>query len=227
MNALRKSSFISLLLALTVTGSANLSQAVDDQALTGTVIETMDNGGYTYVQIENNSGKTWVAVPKTQVVKGQELTFAPGTKMDNFESKSLKRKFDRITFSSGVLETAKTNAETEVNSLAEAAFAEVARSYRAAAVKPTLPEEARKFKVQAEYAFNKKEFDGAVMRYQAALDKAPWWPEGHFNRALILSELSRYREAIVEMKKYLTLVPEAPDVRAAQDRIYQWESELK
>jgi ankyrin repeat protein len=109
----------------------------------------------------------------------------------------------------------------------EAAFTEVARSYRTATVKPTLPEEARKFKVQAEYAFSKKDFDGAVARYKEALDVAPWWPEGHFNRALILGELSRYRDAIREMKKYLMLVPDAPNARTAQDNIYRWESGLK
>lgn len=109
----------------------------------------------------------------------------------------------------------------------EAAFTEAAASYRAATVKPTLSEDARKFKVQAEFAVSKKEFEGAAARYKEALDIAPWWPEGHFNRALILGELSRYRDAMKEMKKYLTLVPDAPNARAAQDKIYQWEGELK
>jgi len=109
----------------------------------------------------------------------------------------------------------------------EAPFAEVARSYRVATVKPRLPEEAHKFKARAEYALNKKEFEVAVARYKEALDVAPWWPEGHFNRALILGELSRYRDAIREMKKYLMLVPDAPNARTARDNIYGWESELK
>lgn len=128
-----------------------------------------------------------------------------------------------------LLEKAKTiSAVTDPSSPAEeAAFTEAARSYRAATVKPTLPEEARKFKVQAEFAFSKKEFANAAERYKKALDMAPWWPEGRFNRALILGELSRYGDAIREMKRYLTLVPDAPNARAAQDKIYQWEGELK
>lgn len=109
----------------------------------------------------------------------------------------------------------------------EAAFAETAAKYRAVAVKPALPEEARKFKVQAEFALNKKEFEKAAELYKEALDIAPWWPEGHFNRALMLGELSRYRDAIREMKRYLALVPDAPNARAAQDKIYQWEGEMK
>ena len=103
MKVLLKISFIVLVLALTVTGSALPSFAADDQALTGKVIESMDSGGYTYVQIENNGKKTWVAVPKTKVVEGQDITFAPGTEMGNFESKTLKRTFDNIIFSGGVI----------------------------------------------------------------------------------------------------------------------------
>jgi hypothetical protein len=56
------------------------------------------------------------------------------------------------------------------------------------------------------------------------LDIAPWWPEGHFNRALIMGETKKYWDAMREMKRYLLLVPDAPDARAAQDKIYQWES---
>lgn len=105
----------------------------------------------------------------------------------------------------------------------EAAFRESARRYREMPVKPSLPEEARKYKVQAESAFNRKDFDEAAARYQDVLKVAPWWPEGHFNRALILGETGRYRKAIEEMRKYLMIVPDAPDVRAVQDKIYEWE----
>lgn len=103
MKILLKVSFIVLVLALTVTGSALSSYAAGAQVLSGKVLQTMDSGGYTYVQIENNGGKTWVAVPKTKVVKGQDISFAPGVEMQNFESKTLKRKFDSIIFSGGVI----------------------------------------------------------------------------------------------------------------------------
>lgn len=105
----------------------------------------------------------------------------------------------------------------------EAAFREAVRRYREMPVKPSLPEEARKFKVQAESAFNRKDFDDAADRYLDALKIAPWWPEGYFNRALILGETGRYRKAVEEMRKYLVIVPDAPDAREAQDKIYEWE----
>ena len=103
MKVLLKISIIVLALALTVTGSILTSDAADAQTLTGKVINSMDSGGYTYVQIENNGKKTWVAVPETKVVKGQDITFSQGNEMQNFESKTLKRKFDSIIFSGGVI----------------------------------------------------------------------------------------------------------------------------
>ncbi len=103
MKVLMKMSFIVLVLALTVFGSALPSYAADAQALSGKVVQTMDSGGYTYAQIENKGVKTWVAVPKTKIVKGQDITFSPGTEMQNFESKTLKRTFDSIIFSGGVI----------------------------------------------------------------------------------------------------------------------------
>jgi len=72
--------------------------------LTGKVAETMDSAGYTYVQLENAGKKTWVAVPQTKITKGKTMTFSPGMEMKNFESKSLKRTFDSIIFSGGVVQ---------------------------------------------------------------------------------------------------------------------------
>jgi pyruvate/2-oxoglutarate dehydrogenase complex dihydrolipoamide acyltransferase (E2) component len=106
---------------------------------------------------------------------------------------------------------------------AEAAFQEEARKYRAMRVKPALPEEAHKYAVQGDFAVEKKNLDAAADRYADALKVAPWWPEGHFKRGLVLADLERYDEGIDEMKKFLLLAPEAKEARAAQDNIYKWE----
>lgn len=106
----------------------------------------------------------------------------------------------------------------------EAGFAETAARYRGADPKPSFPEGARRFKVQAEAAVRDKEFEDAADYYGEGLRIAPWWPEGRFNRALILGELKEYAGAMAEMKKYLALVPDAPNARAAQDKIYEWEA---
>ena len=52
---------------------------------------------------------------------------------------------------------------------------------------------------------------------------APWWPQARFNRALILESLGEYDLAAEEMQRYLKLSPDAPNARAAQDKIYQWQ----
>jgi len=80
-----------------------------------------------------------------------------------------------------------------------------------------------RYKVQAVGAVRDKEFDDAADIYAAALRAAPWWPAGHFNRALVLGEAGDYDMAKREMKYYLQLVPDASNARAAQDKIYEWE----
>ena len=103
-------------------------------------------------------------------------------------------------------------------------FQDVVSQYRAANPKPEMPEVAHKYKVQAEFAVQEKRFGQAIELYGKALDVVPWWPEGHYNLALALAETKKYREAMLEMRRYLLLEPDAPEARAAQDKIYQWET---
>jgi predicted Zn-dependent protease len=107
---------------------------------------------------------------------------------------------------------------------AEARFQEEAARYLQMSPKPELPEEARRFKVQAEVAVRESRFGDAAALYAKALDVAPWWPGGRFNRAVLLGELKSYGPAVREMKRYLSLAPDAPDTRAARDKIYEWEA---
>ena len=69
--------------------------------LSGKVIETMDASGYTYVLLEKNMQKIWVAAPNMKVTVGEELNLHSGQQMGPFTSKSLDRTFDKIVFSSG------------------------------------------------------------------------------------------------------------------------------
>jgi hypothetical protein len=83
----------------------------DIAPLSGKVVETMDSGRYTYVCLEKNDKKIWVAVYKMKIVVGQNMSFKPGIEMVNFESKTLKRKFDKIIFSTGPIATGGTKNE--------------------------------------------------------------------------------------------------------------------
>ena len=66
--------------------------------ITGTILETMDAAGYTYMLLKTPKGEIWAAVNKTTVKKGAEVTVFNATPMDGFESKTLNRKFDHIVF---------------------------------------------------------------------------------------------------------------------------------
>jgi tetratricopeptide (TPR) repeat protein len=105
------------------------------------------------------------------------------------------------------------------------AFEAQAKSYRDAPVKPVPGEDVRRYLVQVDVAVNEKRFQDAADLYARALYIAPWWPDGHFNAALILGGLRQYDKAIDDMQKYLLLVPNAQDARAAQDKIYAWEGQ--
>ena len=97
---MRKISVITVIMMLALLVSASLVFASGD--LSGKVIETMDSGGYTYVQIENKSGKTWVAIPQAKIKVGDTVSFIPGGVMPNFTSKSLGKTFKSIIFSPGL-----------------------------------------------------------------------------------------------------------------------------
>ena len=83
----------------------------ETSSLSGKVVETMDSGRYTYVCLEKNDKKIWVAVYKMKIVVGQNMSFKPGIEMVNFESQTLKRKFDKIIFSAGPLDSEGTKNE--------------------------------------------------------------------------------------------------------------------
>jgi hypothetical protein len=68
----------------------------------GTVVETMDSGGYTYLCIESGGQKKWAAIPQSPVKVGQQVELRPGMEMKQFTSKTLKRTFDTIVFSGGL-----------------------------------------------------------------------------------------------------------------------------
>ncbi len=68
----------------------------------GVVVETITGGGYTYMNIEENGEKFWIAGPQNTVTKGAEVSFNEQVWMPNFASRALNRTFDKILFVSGV-----------------------------------------------------------------------------------------------------------------------------
>ncbi len=64
----------------------------------GEVLETRDVESYTYLRLATRDGEIWAAVPTAPVKKGDRVTIANPMVMQGFESKTLKRTFDKIVF---------------------------------------------------------------------------------------------------------------------------------
>jgi hypothetical protein len=67
------------------------------------VVQTMNSGGYTYVEAADEKGvKTWLAMPEVKVAVGDAVEFPDTPPMINFQSKTLKRTFEKISFVPGI-----------------------------------------------------------------------------------------------------------------------------
>jgi hypothetical protein len=101
---------------------------------TGTILETMNSGGYTYILVDNGNEKTWVAIPETTVKKGTTVTYNSGMVMKNFFAQSLNRTFDSIVFSSGLAGEKKQSFHGMAT--ADDSFAAAVQSERKAGTSP-------------------------------------------------------------------------------------------
>lgn len=66
--------------------------------LRGEVLETRNVDGYTYLRLKTAGGEAWAAVPTSSVKTGAQVTIGNTSVMENFESRTLKKKFDKIVF---------------------------------------------------------------------------------------------------------------------------------
>ena len=75
-----------------------LTAPVPAGMLRGTVLETADSGGYTYVLIETSQDPIWAAGPQTTVKVGDVVQISQGMPMNEFTSKTLDRTFEVLYF---------------------------------------------------------------------------------------------------------------------------------
>jgi hypothetical protein len=66
--------------------------------VSGTVLDTMDAGGYTYVQVKTDKAEVWMAGPATRLAKGDRVVAVGSMVMHDFHSKTLNRTFPEILF---------------------------------------------------------------------------------------------------------------------------------
>ena len=120
--------------ALALTATLLLVAAFSTQALppapplTGEVVESRDIQGYTYLRIKTASGETWAAVPTSVVKVGSQVGIANPVTMQNFESKTLNKRFDKIVFGQIVDPLAKPAAPASAAPASASAITKVTKA---------------------------------------------------------------------------------------------------
>lgn len=62
------------------------------------VIESKTAGAYTYLNVEENGNKYWVAIQSSPVKVGDTVNITESVWMNNFKSNALDKTFDKIMF---------------------------------------------------------------------------------------------------------------------------------
>ena len=75
---------------------APMNLVAETGLVSGTVAETINAGGYTYIRIEESD--VWIATSTMEVSEGEQVEYSGGAEMLNFHSKSLDRTFESIWF---------------------------------------------------------------------------------------------------------------------------------
>ena len=73
-------------------------EKTDKKQVAGTVLETLEGGGFTYARLRTAAGDEWFVLGPANVKKGDKVTVQVKMTAEKFASKSLNRTFDKITF---------------------------------------------------------------------------------------------------------------------------------
>ena len=106
------------MLLFNVVPAAGNPPAVQGRSVKGEVLEVKQVDPYTYLRLRTKEGETWAAVNTAPVKQGAEVTIVNASVMNNFESKSLKKTFDKIVF--GTLAVTATGAAPPTDDVSRA-----------------------------------------------------------------------------------------------------------
>lgn len=76
-----------------------------EKPIKGRIMEKINASSYTYLKLKTETEDIWVAVPQLEIKLNTEVELQKPIPMFGFESKTLKKKFDRIYF--GILKSQK------------------------------------------------------------------------------------------------------------------------
>lgn len=168
--------------------------------------------------------------PEINVHIGDSLSISkrtiPESKGSAINRSSMERNNQEVRYLLSLLKAYQGYPLTDLYKMDLEEFESLADDYRKTEEKPAMTEEQRRLIVQANALNDKHAYFGALEKYKQAIALNPIsYPQAYYNMALIAAQNKEYKYAILNMKKYLLLVPDAEDARAGQDKIYEWEIE--
>jgi tetratricopeptide (TPR) repeat protein len=92
--------------------------------------------------------------------------------------------------------------------------------YRKLPLKLKPSPEAVKYAVEAEKCIRRRNLNCAQNGYYNAIREAPWWPQAHYNLALVWGSVES--ESVYEMGVFLKLDPDSTNEKIAQQKISDW-----
>lgn len=102
----------------------DISQQANPQAQTnisGSVTETMNTAGYTYIKVDTGTEEVWIAAPEFVVNVGDPVIVGQSMPMPNYHSNTLNRNFDMVYFAGNVAVAGEDMALSENTAMAGAA----------------------------------------------------------------------------------------------------------
>jgi hypothetical protein len=74
------------------------SSDMQSSSRSGEVMDKIDAGNYSYLQLKENDQVYWAAVPTMQIENGEQIFFSEYMEMKNFKSETLDRTFESLLF---------------------------------------------------------------------------------------------------------------------------------
>jgi len=100
--------------------------------------------------------------------------------------------------------------------------------YKQLPLKPKPSDPARHYAAEAQDHLKRQEWQLAEEKYKQALEQAPWWPDGHYNLALIYGALYWPSPlAVREMELYLELAPNGAHIQEAREKLQVWNRTIR
>lgn len=81
-----------------ITETKNKTSNVESNSRSGIVVDKVDAGSYSYLQLKDNDKLYWVAVPTMKIENGESVYFSQYMEMKDFKSETLNRTFESVLF---------------------------------------------------------------------------------------------------------------------------------